>query len=227
MKNENTPISAQFLIENLKKYKDSFRKANGSKYNNDFNKVIYSTLRSSGYFYKNDEDKYYYKFEKISEFNHKLNSRKIKNELRKNLIGNKRNFNNNLKSKNDLLPIQVKIKVHQVNKIIEKLRNKYKGNLKYKSIIFCLNLFNELIQKFLFLIKMNKSNSVYDLTVLNDKIISICQKIERMEKNEIFFPKIETICEKILNKNAQINEININNYNGCNNQFSEPPTMKK
>ena len=48
-----------------------------------------------------------------------------------------------------------------------------------------------------------------------------------MEKNEIFFPKIETICEKILNKNAQINEININNYNGCNNQFSEPPTMKK
>ena len=136
-------------------------------------------------------------------------------------------MNYNLKSKNDLLPIQVKIKVHQVNKIIEKLRNKYKGNLKYKSIIFCLNLFNELIQKFLFLIKMNKSNSVYDLTVLNDKIISICQKIERMEKNEIFFPKIETICEKILNKNAQINEININNYNGCNNQFSEPPTMKK
>ena len=78
MKNENTPISAQFLIENLKKYKDSFRKANGSKYNNDFNKVIYSTLRSSGYFYKNDEDKYYYKIEKISEFNHKINSRKIK-----------------------------------------------------------------------------------------------------------------------------------------------------
>ncbi len=91
----------------------------------------------------------------------------------------------------------------------------------------CLNLFNELIKKFLYLVKMNKTNSLYDLTILNDKIISICQKIEKMEKNEIFFPQIETICEKFINENKQINEVNINNFDGCNNQFSEPPTLKK
>jgi len=227
MKNENCPISPEFIIENLKNNKDCFRKANGSKYNNDFNKVIYSTLRSSGYFYKNDDDKYFYKIEKFNELNIKINSRKIKKELKKNILSNKKNIVFNLKSKKELLPLEVKIKVHRVNKIIEKLRNKYKGNLKYKPIILCLNLFNELIKKFLYLVKMNKTNSLYDLTILNDKIISICQKIEKMEKNEIFFPQIETICKKFINENKQINEVNINNFDGCNNQFSEPPTLKK
>ena len=96
-------------------------------------------------------------------------------------------------------------------------------NKKYDGIMICINLFKSLIDKYLFFIKMKKINSIRDLGVLNDKIIAICAKIEKIEKNEIKIPELEKDVSKI-DEYAKINDVNLNHFEGNNNLFSEPPT---
>jgi len=209
MKQEKTPLNVDFIYNKLKDKKDLFRKKNGSKYKNDFKKSITYTLRTSGYFNKTYDNKYTYNDDN-SIF----------------LIKNK---NLNLNKKN-LLPVDIKIQLKKVNNLINKLHNKYKGDPKYFQVIYVLDLFRNLLDKYMMLIKYKKDTSIFDLCILNEKIISICYQIEKMEKTEIINNENEIFnIERGKNKNNNINNINnernISRFNGENNVFTEPPTI--
>ena len=212
MKQEKRPLEIDFIYNKLKDKKDFFRKKNGSKYNNDFKKSISYTLRSSGYFNKTYDNKYSYNDDN-SIF----------------LTKNKNfNLNFNLNCCKSLIPVEIKLQLNKVNNLIKKLDNKFKGDPKYVQIISMLDLFRNLLDKFLKLIKYKKQNSIVDLYILNEKIISICYRIEKMEKNEIFNENNEYKIERG-KKNNNINNINnernIFRFNGDNNVFTEPPTI--
>ena len=209
MKQEKTPLNVDFIYSKLKDKKDLFRKKNGSKYKNDFKKSITYTLRTSGYFNKTYDNKYTYNDDNSIFL--------IKN---KNLNFNKKN----------LVPIDIKIQLKKVNNLIKKLHNKYKGDPKYFQVIYVLDFFRNLLDKYLMLIKYKKDTSIFDLCILNEKIISICYQIEKMEKTEIFNIENDNFkIERGKNKNNNINNINnernIFLFNGENNVFTEPPTI--
>ena len=209
MKQEKTPLNIDFIYNKLKDKKDFFRKKNGSKYKNDFKKSIIYTLRTSGYFNKTYDNKYSYNDD--------------------NSIYLIKNKNLNINNKNYLLPVDIKIQLKKVNNLIKKLHNKYKGDPKYFQVINILDLFRDLLDKFLTLIKYKKNNSIIDLCILNEKIISICYQIEKMEKTEIFNNENDIKIERGKNKNNNVNNINnernIFLFNGDNNVFTEPPTI--
>ena len=129
----------------------------------------------------------------------------------------------NLKKKNTFIPISIKIQLDKVNSIIKKMEKKYKGDKKYINVIICINLFKKLIKKYLFLIKMDKVNSLYELSVLNEKIIDICHTLEKIEKGELFFKTSENIINKKANEYNNQNNKNIMFVDGDNYQFNEPP----
>jgi hypothetical protein len=209
MKQEKTPLNIDFIYNKLKDKKDFFRKKNGSKYKNDFKKSIIYTLRTSGYFNKTYDNKYTYNDD--------------------NSIYLIKNKNLNVSNKNYLLPVDIKIQLKKVNNLIKKLHNKYKYDPKYFQVINILDLFRSLLDKFLMLIKYKKNNSIIDLCILNEKIISICYQIEKMEKTEIFNNENDIKIERGKNKNNNVNNINnernIFLFNGDNNVFTEPPTI--
>ena len=209
MKQEKTPLNIDFIYNKLKDKKDFFRKKNGSKYKNDFKKSIIYTLRTSGYFNKTYDNKYTYNDD--------------------NSIYLIKNKNLNISNKNYLLPVDIKIQLKKVNNLIKKLHNKYKYDPKYFQVINILDLFRSLLDKFLMLIKYKKNNSIIDLCILNEKIISICYQIEKMEKTEIFNNENDIKIERGKNKNNNVNNINnernIFLFNGDNNVFTEPPTI--
>ena len=209
MKQEKTPLNIDFIYNKLKDKKDFFRKKNGSKYKNDFKKSIIYTLRTSGYFNKTYDNKYSYNDD--------------------NSIYLIKNKNLNVSNKNYLLPVDIKIQLKKVNNLIKKLHNKYKYDPKYFQVINILDLFRDLLDKFLTLIKYKKNNSIIDLCILNEKIISICYQIEKMEKTEIFNNENDIKIERGKNKNNNVNNINnernIFLFNGDNNVFTEPPTI--
>ena len=209
MKQEKTPLNIDFIYNKLKDKKDFFRKKNGSKYKNDFKKSIIYTLRTSGYFNKTYDNKYSYNDD--------------------NSIYLIKNKNLNVNNKNYLLPVDIKIQLKKVNNLIKKLHNKYKYDPKYFQVINILDLFRSLLDNFLMLIKYKKNNSIIDLCILNEKIISICYQIEKMEKTEIFNNENDIKIERGKNKNNNVNNINnernIFLFNGDNNVFTEPPTI--
>ena len=221
------PLDINTLVSSLEYKKNVFRKENGSRYKNDFYKVIKSTLNTSGIFYKIDDidynadknsnkkvDKYYF-IKNKEEF---YLEKKRKREMDKILF--------NLKKKNEIIPTKVRIQLDKVNIIIKKLEKKYRGDNKYFQVTFCIDMFKSLIKKYLFLVKKDKNNSLYDLAVLNEKIMDICQSIEKLEKNEIFEPKSEEII-KVINEHNKENNKNIMRADGVNNIFTEPPNVDK
>ena len=221
------PLDINTLVSSLEYKKNIFRKENGSRYKNDFYKVIKSTLNTSGIFYKIDDidynadkisnkkvDKYYF-IKNKEEF---YLEKKRKREMDKILF--------NLKKKNEIIPTKVRIQLDKVNIIIKKLEKKYRGDNKYFQVTFCIDMFKSLIKKYLFLVKKDKNNSLYDLAVLNEKIMDICQSIEKLEKNEIFEPKSEEII-KVIDEHNKENNKNIMRADGVNNIFTEPPNVDK
>ena len=210
---EEGPIETKNIISSLEPKKDVFRKTNGSRYKQDFSKLIRTTLNNNPeLFYKEQEgNKYYFIENKTKYYLQKKRERALEKVL----------FN--LKKKNTFLPVNTKIQLDKVNLIIKRMEKKYKDDKKYTDVMICINLFKNLINKYLFLVKMDKINSLYELTILNDKIIDICHTLEKIEKGELFFKKDDNI---IVNKPNEYNDKNSRNImfvEGANNHFNEPP----
>ena len=209
---EKGPIDIKTIISSLENKKDTFRKANGSKYKQEFNKLIRVTLKTPDIFYKIEEgNKYFFIEDKTAYYLKKKRER-----------GMERIFMN-LKKKINLIPISIKIQIDKVNLIIKKMEKKYKGDKKYVNVMFCIDMFKSLIKKYLFLVKMDKNNSLYELSVLNEKIIDICHTLEKIEKGELFFKLNENIISKKVNEYNNQNNKNIMLVDGDNNHFNEPP----
>jgi hypothetical protein len=218
---EKGPLETKTIISCLESKKDTFRKANGSRYKQDFSKLIRTTLNTPDIFYKivenkeNDKSKgskYFFIEDKTAYYLQKKRERDMDKML------------SNLRKKNTfLLPINVKIQLDKVNMIIKRLEKKYKGDKKYINVMFCIDMFKSLIEKYLFLVKMDKINSLYELSALNEKIIDICHTLEKIEKGELFFPSNENIIIKRKNEYNNQNCKNIMFVEGENNHFNEPP----
>ncbi len=209
---EKGPIDIKTIISCLENKKDTFRKANGSKYKQDFKKLIRITLNTPDIFYKIEEgNKYFFIEDKTAYYLKKKRER-----------GMERIFMN-LKKKNTILPVNIKIQLDKVNSIIKKMEKKYKGDKKYINVMICIDLFKNLIKKYLFLVKMDKINTLYELSILNEKIIDICHTLEKIEKGELFFKLNENIINKKANEYNNQNNKNIMFVDGDNNQFNEPP----
>ncbi len=61
MHRENCPVTDNLLINEISPKFEDLRKINGSKYNKNINKVLKSTLLSSGIFFRTVDNKYYFK----------------------------------------------------------------------------------------------------------------------------------------------------------------------
>ena len=210
---EKGHLEIKTIISNLEPKKDIFRKTNGSRYKQEFSKLIRTTLNNNPeIFYQEKEgNKYYFIENKTKYYLQKKRERALEKVL----------FN--LKKKNTFLPINTKIQLDKVNLIIKRMEKKYKDDKKYADVMTCINLFKNLINKYLFLVKMDKINSLYELTVLNEKIIDICHTLEKIEKGELFFKKDDNIIVNIPNEYNDKNSRNIMFVEGANNQFNEPP----
>ena len=210
---ENGPIEIKYIIANLESKKDIFRKANGSRYKQEFGKLIRTTLNNNPeLFYKEKEgNKYYFIENKTKYYLQKKRERALEKVL----------FN--LKKKNTFLPVNTKIQLDKVNLIIKRMEKKYKDDKKYIDVMRCINLFKNLINKYLYLVKMDKINSLYELTILNQKIIDICFTLEKIEKGELFFKTEDNIIENVVNEYNDKNSRNIMFVEGANNTFNEPP----
>ena len=210
---EKGPIESKIVISNLEYKKNLFRKTNGSRYKQEFSKLIRTTLNNNPeIFYKEKEGNKYYFIENKTKY---YLEKKRERDLDKVLF--------NLKKQNTFLPVNTKIQLDKVNIIIKRMEKKYKDDKKYTDVMKCINLFKHLINKYLFLVKMDKSNSLYELTILNEKIIDICHTLEKIEKGELFFKKDENIIDNIPNEYNDKNSRNIMFVEGANNHFNEPP----
>ena len=210
---EKGHLEIKTIISNLEPKKDIFRKTNGSRYKQEFSKLIRTTLNNNPeIFYQEKEGNKYYFIENKTEY---YLQKKRERALEKVLY--------NLKKKNTFLPIETKIQLDKVNLIIKRMEKKYKDDKKYVDVMKCIDLFKNLINKYLFLVKMDKTNSLYELTILNDKIIDICHTLEKIEKGELFFKTDDNIFVKISNEYNDKNSRNIMFVEGANNQFNEPP----
>ena len=210
---EKGPIDIKTIISCLESKKDIFRKANGSKYKQDFNKLIRISLNTPDIFYKTEEGNKYFFIENKTEYYLKKKRERAMEKI----------FNNLKKKNNTCIPINIKIQLDKVNLIIKKMEKKYKGDKKYVNVMICVELFKSLIKKYLFLVKMDKVNSLYELTILNEKIIDICHTLEKIEKGELFYKSNENIFVKKANEYNKQNYKNINFVDGKNNYFNEPP----
>ena len=195
---EKGPIETKTIISSLEPKKDVFRKTNGSRYKQEFSKLIRTTLNNNPeLFYKEQEgNKYYFIENKTKYYLEKKRERALEKVL----------FN--LKKKNTFLPVNTKIQLDKVSLILKRMEKKYKDDKKYTDVMICINLFKNLINKYLFLVKMDKINSLYELTILNGKIIDICHTLEKIEKGELFFKKDDNI---IVNKPNEYNDKNSRN----------------
>ena len=210
---EKGHLEIKTIISNLEPKKDIFRKTNGSRYKQEFSKLIRTTLNNNPeIFYQEKEgNKYYFIENKTKYYLQKKRERALEKVLY------------NLKKKNTFLPIETKIQLDKVNLIIKRMEKKYKDDKKYVDVMKCIDLFKNLINKYLFLVKMDKTNSLYELTILNDKIIDICHTLEKIEKGELFFKTDDNIFVKRSNEYNDKNSRNIMFVEGANNQFNEPP----
>ena len=207
---EKGPIECKYIISNLESKKDTFRKANGSRYKQEFSKLVKTSLNNNpDLFYKEQEGNKYYFIENKTEY---YLQKKRERALEKVLY--------NLKKKNTFY---TKIQLDKVNLIIKRMEKKYKDDKKYIDVMRCINLFKNLINKYLFLVKMDKVNSLYELSVLNEKIIDICHTLEKIEKGELFFKKDDNIIVNVPNEYNDKNSRNIMFVEGANNHFNEPP----
>ena len=210
---EKGPIEIRYIISNLESKKDLFRKANGSRYKQEFGKLIRTTLNNNPelFFKEKEGNKYYFIENKTKYYLQKKRERALEKVL----------FN--LKKKNTFLPVNTKIQLDKVNLIIKRMEKKYKDDKKYIDVMKCINLFKNLINKYLYLVKMDKINSLYELTILNQKIIDICFTLEKIEKGELFFKTEDNIIENVSNEYNDKNSRNIMFVEGANNTFNEPP----
>ena len=212
---EKGPIDIKTIISCLESKKDTFRKANGSKYKQDFNKLIRTSLNTPDIFYKTEEGNKYFFIEDKSEYYLKKKRERAMEKI----------FMNLKKKNNTLLPINIRIQIDKVNLLIKKMEKKYKGDKKYVNVMICIDLFKSLLKKYLFLVKMEKVNSLYELTVLNEKIIDICHTLEKIEKGELYFKINENIIVNKTNEYNNQNNKNIMFVDGKNNYFNEPPNI--
>ena len=212
---EKGPIDVKTIVSCLENKKDTFRKANGSKYKQDFNKLVRITLNTPDIFYKTEEgNKFFFIEDKTAYYLKKKRERAME-----------KIFMNLKKKNNTSIPINIKIQLDKVNSIIKKMEKKYKGDKKYVNVMICINLFKSLIKKYLYLVKMEKINSLFELTVLNDKIIDICHTLEKIEKGEIFFTANQNFIIKKANEYNSQNNKDIMFVDGQNNHFNEPPNI--
>ncbi len=208
---EKGPIEIKKIVSCLESKKDTFRKKNGSRYKQEFGKLVRTTLNTPEIFYKTEEGNKYFFFEDKNAYYLQKKRERGMNKIFK------------LKMKNTCIPINVKIQLGKVNSIIKKMEKKYKGDKKYVNVMLCINMFKSLIEKYLYLIKMNKINTIYELTVLNEKIIDICHTLEKIEKGDLFPKTVENIITNKVNEYNDKNTENIMFVNGENNHFNEPP----
>lgn len=211
---EKGPLEPKTIISCLESKKDTFRKANGSKYKQDFNKLVRTILKTPDVFYKTEEGNKYFFREKKDKTEYYL---KKKRERDLNIAFY------NLKKQRYRVPTTLKIQLNKVNLIIKKMEKKYKGDKKYVNVMFCINMFKSLIEKYLFLVKMDKVNSVQEFCEMNEKIIDICHTLEKIEKGELYFKSSEEIVNNFVNEYNHINNQNIMFVEGDNNHFNEPP----
>ena len=210
---EKGPIETRVITSSLEPKKEIFRKANGSKYKQEFGKLIRITLNNNPeIFYKEKDGNKYYFIENKTEY---YLQKKRERALEKVLF--------NLKKKNTFLPVNTKIQLDKVNLIIKRMEKKYKDDKKYVDVMRCIDLFKNLINKYLFLVKMDKTNSLYEFTILNEKIIDICHTLEKIEKGELFFKEDDNIIVNLPNEYNDKNSRNIMFVAGANNYFNEPP----
>lgn len=212
---EKGPVDIKTIVSCLESKKDTFRKANGSKYKQDFNKLIRTTLNTPDIFYKTEEGNKYFFIEDKSAYYLKKKRERAMEKI----------FMNLKKKNNNILPINLKIQIDKVNLIIKKMEKKYKGDKKYVDVMICINLFKNLIKKYLYLVKMEKNNSLYELTILNEKVINICHTLEKLEKGELYFKLDESIVVNKTNEYNNQNHKNIMFVDGENNYFNEPPNI--
>jgi hypothetical protein len=108
---EKGPIEIRYIISNLESKKDLFRKANGSRYKQEFGKLIRTTLNNNPelFFKEKEGNKYYFIENKTKYYLQKKRERALEKVL----------FN--LKKKNTFLPVNTKIQLDKVNLIIKRM----------------------------------------------------------------------------------------------------------
>ena len=128
---EKGHLEIKTIISNLEPKKDIFRKTNGSRYKQEFSKLIRTTLNNNPeIFYQEKEgNKYYFIENKTKYYLQKKRERALEKVLY------------NLKKKNTFLPIETKIQLDKVNLIIKWMEKKYKDDKKYVDVMKCIDLF--------------------------------------------------------------------------------------
>ena len=196
---EKGPIEIRYIISNLESKKDLFRKANGSRYKQEFGKLIRTTLNNNPelFFKEKEGNKYYFIENKTKYYLQKKRYEEIINE--QDFMGEMDNFD-----LNSLFTFGINF---DMLKLI--INNLIKANHRLNCKL------SEL--------KMDKINSLYELTILNQKIIDICFTLEKIEKGELFFKTEDNIIENVSNEYNDKNSRNIMFVEGANNTFNEPP----
>jgi hypothetical protein len=83
MHKENSPDHLNYLLPFVYSKYDELRRSNGSKYHGDVNKVLKSTLTSSGIFFKTVDGRYYFKEKEAVEFLIKTSEKVLTKKLTK------------------------------------------------------------------------------------------------------------------------------------------------
>ena len=234
MKNIGHSISKDFIYNKIKDKFMSFRKANGAKYSGDMYIVLKSTLNTSGIFYKNDDDTYFYKEKESVDFVIKTVERELKKKISKDkketkssLSTKKHKKKYNTKNKINELSInhQLGYKICKLNIILDNMlekcqdkKNSYKilnKNLnnegiemikkisetdKFLGMILCIKFFKNIIENYIkFSNKKKNIEKYFDVNKLNTKILTICEKIEKLEKSFSYNSNNENKNEKMPN----------------------------
>jgi hypothetical protein len=124
MHKENSPICLNSILSHVYGKFDDLRRANGSKYHGDINKVLKSTLSSSGIFFKTVDGRYYFKEKEAVEFIIKVSEKVLTKKLEKEKKESKSITTTSSKKKKNAsstLSGEINYKICKVYGIIDKL----------------------------------------------------------------------------------------------------------
>jgi hypothetical protein len=121
MHKENSPISLNVILPHVYAKFDDLRRTNGSKYHGDVNKVLKSTLSSSGIFFKTVDGRYYYKEKEAVEFIMKVSEKVLTKKLEKEKKESKSLTTTSSKKKKSKPSDEINYKIFKVYNIIDKL----------------------------------------------------------------------------------------------------------
>jgi hypothetical protein len=124
MHKENSPVSLNFILTHVYPKFDELRRANGSKYSGDINKVLKSALSSSGIFFKTVDEKFFFKEKEAVEFiirvSEKVLTKKLEKEKKESKSISSTSTGKSKKQKN-ILSGEINYKICKVYGIIDKL----------------------------------------------------------------------------------------------------------